>query len=58
MVCLLDLKGRVSCSCWVESGVWRSLIGDGGAGLAYGFDPCAGQQQTWGSGQGEVTAQV
>ena len=46
MVCLLDLKGRVSCSCWVESGVWRSLIGDGGAGLAYGFDPCAGQQQT------------
>lgn len=32
MVCLIVLKGRVSCSCWVESGVWGSRIGDGERG--------------------------
>lgn len=56
MVWLIVLKGRVNCSCWVESGVWGSRIGDEGAGLACGFDPCAGRQQAQGSGQGEATA--
>lgn len=34
MVCLLDLKGRGSvAAAGLESGVWGSRIGDGGAGL-------------------------